>query len=788
MISCNFTNNSARRGGAVYLGFPSDTGPGTMPRHQLTQCTFAGNVATSDGGAVFIDSLLASSAVTMSQCRFAGNTAQRGGAWFSSSGSVAITQNGLTYTNNTAAAVHGSDYAAGFNHFELVPDTSIVSNVNTSTVAELQSGGKLNSTLSIVARDLYGQMYRFGGGDAVLLTQVVVVDAAGAVDPHVRLLGETTKAVFTGQARFQNIEVYGSPGAYRLAVARVRDLDAPEVAIVARSFSIQPCLPPQQLVPSVAHGPDYSVCASGMNWEKCMCVSVSVSVRVWAHCTTIGADGMHDAHLSTVVCSRGCSAYGQCMAPENCTCTSPAYEGIACQLRVDLADSIVLQLAAEQYALSVGTRDALVDRLAVLLPPGHTVVFRSFRQSTPSTLAFAFSVVRTDDGTYVQAQTLDAVRVYLANALLSRTALGPGQSDPYRFVWPPPSSAFALQQVTVDKASVTASNLVGGGLLSLIVVLIGLTVAATVLLLLRRDHAIVRNVGTGFLVATALAIVCLYVTLLQFLGVPSSAKCTSQIVFGHGAIALALSTLLCRAMHARIMCDNPVQAVADFPSAYVRQYTVMVLAAVAANLVCILLALLCVLFGEHLCRLPQLLAGVYTALTAPAPVVLTSEATGPYWTCALIQAPQAAAVLGTLVAINAALFGAGLCLSWQARRGESLAREPRFLLLNYWNVMLCTVVLASLEMGMTSLSPSTRFVIRCVLGIGLLSVWTGTWLVYKVYRVYVKQTADEPTVDLHVHLTAAKDEAVLGRIEQVCTCVTVPRAAVVWHRCLTSCV
>ena len=104
ILNCNFTNNTARHGGAIYnVGRDGESSP------TLTNCTFTNNATTSRGGAIYNLGFQGTSSPILTNCTFTNNTAEPGGAIYNdgSNGTSSPTLTNCIFTNNTATNNRG---------------------------------------------------------------------------------------------------------------------------------------------------------------------------------------------------------------------------------------------------------------------------------------------------------------------------------------------------------------------------------------------------------------------------------------------------------------------------------------------------------------------------------------------------------------------------------------------------------------------------------------------------------------------------------------------------------
>ncbi|MEE0025455.1 Ig-like domain-containing protein, partial [Methanobrevibacter sp.] len=118
VINCNFTGNNATRGGAVYFVGTGD----------VINCNFTGNTATrGDGGAVYF-----SSSGTVSNCNFTGNNATTGSAIYFYSTSAQKSVSNSIFLNNRANA----------------KDLQVTKNENNITIIFIGNNNLLNAIYS----------------------------------------------------------------------------------------------------------------------------------------------------------------------------------------------------------------------------------------------------------------------------------------------------------------------------------------------------------------------------------------------------------------------------------------------------------------------------------------------------------------------------------------------------------------------------------------------------------------------------------------------------------------
>ncbi|KAL7750136.1 hypothetical protein RI367_004308 [Sorochytrium milnesiophthora] len=725
IAASTFSGNYAKRGGAVAFSVPNAGAPGNY--FGVSSSTFLSNQAATDGGAIYVAGITQAAQVNVTGTTFNANIAKRGGAWYTASGTQGITDNANTYNGNTASD-QGNNFASFFNHLELAPSSA---GLNTSTISVV-TGGTINATISVIAKDLFGQPYVFGGVDTVLLAGMSLASPTGATVPSAMLTGETVKAVFTGQSQFQSVQVYGPPGQYTLAIAKLVDLNVMDTANVSFPLTINPCQAPSHIEPSSAFGPNYQSCVPAYN---------------------------------------------------NCTCYSQAYEGIACQLKVGIADSVVLRFPASLYANTVGTRDALINRLSTILAPSYSLVFNSLQLTTtpvgsasalnatpPSVsgplrrrsaaalqntqpllesqnLDFKFSVIQASTGQYVEAGDLDALRTSLLSALPNSSYAEQGQSDPYMFFWPPPTSSMSVLLYQVDKQAVYETQPIGGALLGVTILLICATIAMTGALVVQRQHPVVQNANVWFLVLMAIGMVGMYITAMTFLGIPTPLKCATQPAFGFTAIGYVLSVLFARAVHSYMVCENPIICKGALPTSYLSRYVIAI--------------------GTNVAIIGALSLG-FTVVANPVPAVFTSDTTGPYWTCVSQNTVPVMVLRLAIAAMLILTFFGGCRIAWKARRALSLSNEPRFLVLIYWNSLVCAIVQLGISYGIKTLSVQVQFIIMCIIIISLVGLWSATWLGYKLYVIYVKaeRSAGQPMI-IQGKKPSQPDEAdLLGQVEE----------------------
>jgi predicted outer membrane repeat protein len=113
LLRCQFVNNTAQAGGAIYTHSQNAHLSVTAEK-----CVFQGNTANADGGAVHLFGARTNSSFQASDCSFSGNTAGAGGGLFvrigSSSGQANLTMNRCTISGNLANGASGGGGAIRF--------------------------------------------------------------------------------------------------------------------------------------------------------------------------------------------------------------------------------------------------------------------------------------------------------------------------------------------------------------------------------------------------------------------------------------------------------------------------------------------------------------------------------------------------------------------------------------------------------------------------------------------------------------------------------------------------
>ena len=132
IVDCNFIDNTATWGGAVYTGYS------TVGSASITGCTFTNNVARNAGGGV-----LSRFALAVNNSTFIGNralNADGGGAIIEWEGSNSIKISNSTFTSNTASGKGGAVHGKGTGNMEITNST-FTSNTASSNGGAICSGG-----------------------------------------------------------------------------------------------------------------------------------------------------------------------------------------------------------------------------------------------------------------------------------------------------------------------------------------------------------------------------------------------------------------------------------------------------------------------------------------------------------------------------------------------------------------------------------------------------------------------------------------------------------------------
>lgn len=119
-VNCEFAGNTAPAGGVAYLdgccGFNYGEGPdiANISLSAFRSCTFTGNTATTDGGVLYLDTVLEGiNQTTITDCVFSNNTAVNGGVIYadaSDSGTAVAGITGSVFTGNSASTNGGVIY------------------------------------------------------------------------------------------------------------------------------------------------------------------------------------------------------------------------------------------------------------------------------------------------------------------------------------------------------------------------------------------------------------------------------------------------------------------------------------------------------------------------------------------------------------------------------------------------------------------------------------------------------------------------------------------------------
>ena len=152
VTSCNFVNNEAPNGGAIFNHLASTT---------ISGCTFTGNQATDSGGAIYLDAPL-----NIISSTFNNNYANTGGAIFSAD---SLTIAGSTFTSNSAIN-GGAIYSTS---------TLAISSSNFSNNNALSNGGAIFSADSLtISGSTFTSNSAINGGGIYSINQLILTDSS----------------------------------------------------------------------------------------------------------------------------------------------------------------------------------------------------------------------------------------------------------------------------------------------------------------------------------------------------------------------------------------------------------------------------------------------------------------------------------------------------------------------------------------------------------------------------------------------------------------------------------
>ena len=132
ITDCIFSGNKGLSGGAIFNNFYSNS--------DYTGCEFTGNVCTYDGGAIFVNS---NSDPSFTSCTFSNNTADEGGAIYNSNSDPTITD--CTFSGNTP------NYGGAIYNINSNPD--ITNSTFTNNVVNNNGGAMVNSNSNATITD-----------------------------------------------------------------------------------------------------------------------------------------------------------------------------------------------------------------------------------------------------------------------------------------------------------------------------------------------------------------------------------------------------------------------------------------------------------------------------------------------------------------------------------------------------------------------------------------------------------------------------------------------------------
>ncbi|KNE59322.1 hypothetical protein AMAG_03622 [Allomyces macrogynus ATCC 38327] len=680
-----FTGNTGKFGGAIMHQGNTLTVANTQ---------FSNNVASADGGALFLWN-----SANVQSTTFNDNSAKRGGAWFTKHNVDQTFAGDVTYSDNVP-----NDYASDFHYLEIanVP-------ANNAPIASVLSGSTINATVQVLAHDVFGQTYIFGGRDTVLLVQ--------AHSTSLNLTGERTKAVFTGSANWTGLAAFGLDGMHDVFFTPVQTTSisasiAPSSLSVSVPVEIMPCEGRSRLDPAPQLGPYFPSCQA-------------------------------------VACTQGC-VNGACTAAGQCVC-NPGFEGIACQFPINVSDVIEWTLASPPYLATVGVRDGLMEKAQAVLPPGYSPLFRTMtlqNDTATSVVRFRFAVV-DKDGHVAQADDLPPLAAYMADAIRAWSTAK--STSFYGFVWPPTLAnagaaprtaaslfeyqpvpdyvdwrepqaslkdgpvaetasmgprmgaqstsvlstlAFQLSIVTVPKVGVSDDLDGGKVMLTLYAACFLVHIASCIyLVVFKRHHRVVVTSNPWWILLATAAVSIMHTWLMLWTAAPTRTTCTAQLVVGLITGAMIMLAVGTKALHYRLIYENAVLC-HIFGSSTKSHRKPLIIFGV----------------GLAVAETVMVIAWLLNPATAVTSAVSISPVDGSYWHCRTAWLHPAA---GVYAAVNGLLFLVAMQWIVKARNMPSPSQEPRVILFAVANIILTLAVVVALEF--LDVSVVTKYLINSII-------------------------------------------------------------------------
>ncbi|KAJ3364812.1 hypothetical protein GGF32_000989 [Allomyces javanicus] len=705
-----FTGNTGKFGGAIMHQGNALTVANTQ---------FANNVASADGGALFLWS-----SANVQSTTFNDNSAKRGGAWFTKHNLGQTFAGDVTYSGNVP-----NDYASDFHSLEIanVP-------ANNDAIASILSGSTINATVQVLAHDVFGQTYIFGGRDTVLLVQ--------AHSTSLNLTGERTKAVFTGSANWTGLAAFGLDGWHDLYFSPVQTTSisaslAPSSLSVSVPVEVLPCEGRNRLGPGPQLGPYFPSCQA-------------------------------------VACTQGC-VNGACTAAGHCDCQK-GFEGIACQFPVNVSDVIEWTLTSPPYLATVGVRDGLMDKAQAVLPPGYSPLFRTMtlqNDTATNVVRFRFAVV--DKGGHVaQADDLPPLAAYMADAIRSWSTAK--STSFYGFIWPPTlaqagaaprtaaaaqfeyrpvrdfvdwrepqaslkdgpaaetasmgprmgvqstsvlsTPAFQLSIVVVPKVGVS-DDLDGGKVMLTLYAACFLVhiVSCIYLVVFKRHHRVVVTSNPWWILLATVAVSIMHTWLMLWTAAPTRTTCTAQLVVGLITGAMIMLAVGTKALHYRLIYENPVLCHVYGSSTKSHRKPLIIFGV-----------------GLAVAETVMVIAWLLNPATAVTSAVSISPVDGSYWHCTTAWLHPAA---GAYAAVNGMLFLVAMQWIVKARNMPSPSQEPRVILFAVANIVLTLAVVVALEF--LDVSVVTKYLVNSLVVLVTATLASFGVIGYKVVAIHWRQ-------------------------------------------------
>jgi hypothetical protein len=235
IMNSRFSLNTASRGGLLTL--PESTVGDIQVRGTL----FSNNTAQK-GGAIYIEGPLRQSALKLrvSQCRIEDNTANTGGAVFQTLfDSIELSNN--TFINNTAKR-YGTTFATEPTKFSWAVNKSL------PATSDIVSGGSL-SPFAVTVKDDYSNIPISSDlrTDFVFL-HTEITNVRNPNQTQALILVDQQKPILQGetQATFKQTQIVGLPGEYNIKITSLINYD-PKSFFLQAPVRILACDPPKVL-------------------------------------------------------------------------------------------------------------------------------------------------------------------------------------------------------------------------------------------------------------------------------------------------------------------------------------------------------------------------------------------------------------------------------------------------------------------------------------------------------------------------------------------------------------